>query len=85
MPPVRSAVRYGCVAAGGFLAGNGIVSALTNWREWHRWAGDDPSVADLYRTNFWFDLASSAAALALAALLFHLLRPGSTRDTPSRP
>ena len=73
-------MRYGCVLVAGYLAGTGVVSALTNWREWHRWAVDDPSVADLYRTNFWFDLASSAAAIALAALLFHLLRPASPTD-----
>lgn len=68
-------LRYGVVLIAGMLAGNRLLSAVGNWREWHRWAATDPSAADLYRTNFWFDLASVAVAIGLAALLFYLLRP----------
>jgi hypothetical protein len=38
----------------------------------------DPSGADLYRTNFWFDFATAGLAIGLAALLYHLLRPADS-------
>lgn len=79
---IRSVIRYGCVLAGGFLAGSRVVSAIRNWREWHRWAVLDPSAADLYRTNFWFDLATAGIAIGLAAVLYRLLRPVENARTP---
>ena len=71
----RSLVRYAGVLLGGLIAGWRLVGAIANWREWRRWAATDPSAAELYQINLWFDLASAAFAAAIAALLWHLLRP----------
>jgi hypothetical protein len=67
-------VRYAAVLLGGFIAGGRIVSAIHAWREWHTWAERDPSGADAYRTLFMVDLGIVAVALALAGLVWWLLR-----------
>jgi hypothetical protein len=59
------ALRYGLVLIAGMLAGNRVVEAVRAWREWHAWAGSDPSGSEAYRTFF----------LVNTALLWHLLRP----------
>jgi hypothetical protein len=67
--------RHALVLLGGFLAGSRLVDAAGAWREWHRWAVADPSAADLYRANFWFDVVVALLTLAAAWLVHRLLRP----------
>jgi hypothetical protein len=71
----RSLVRYAGVLVSGLIAGWRLVGAIANWRQWRRWAATDPSAAELYQINLWFDLAAAAFAAAIAALLWYLLRP----------
>lgn len=71
----RNLVRLALVLLAGFLAGDKLVAAVADWREWHRWAVADPSAADLYRTNFWFDIATVVAAIVGAWIVHLMLRP----------
>ena len=71
--------RYLAVLFGGFVVGGRIVSAINAWGEWHTWAGRDPSGADAYRTFFMVDLAVIGLTVALAGLMWWLLRPRPLR------
>jgi hypothetical protein len=71
--------RYLAVLLGGFIVGGRIVSAIHAWREWHAWAGRDPSGADAYRTFLMMDLGVMALTVALAGLVWWLLRPRPLR------
>jgi hypothetical protein len=77
---MRNFIRLALVAVGGFLAGERLVAAHADWRDWHRWAVADPSAADLYRTNFRLDLAVAAIAIGAAWLVHRFLR--WPRDSP---
>jgi hypothetical protein len=76
----RNLTRLVLVLLGGFLAGERLIDASEDWRLWHNLAVEDPSAADLYRTNFWFDVAVAAVAVGGACLAYRLLRP--PEDTP---
>jgi hypothetical protein len=76
------AVRYVIVLAAGFLAGSRLVEALRAWQEWHRWSASDPSAADGYRTFFLISAAISALSLAVAVLVWWLLRPAGDSHRP---
>lgn len=71
--------RYLAVLFGGFIVGGRLVSAIHAWREWHTWAGRDPSGADAYRSLFVVDLGVIALTSALAGLIWWLLRPRPLR------
>ena len=77
---IRKLTRSALVLVGGLLAGSRMVDAVCAWREWQRWAVSDPSAADLYRTNFWIDVALATVAIAGAGLVSWLLR--SPDDSP---
>ncbi|MFL5449355.1 MAG: hypothetical protein ACJ8A6_12160 [Gemmatimonadales bacterium] len=70
-----AALRYALVLIAGMLAGNRVVEAVRAWREWHTWVGSDASGSEAYRTFFLVNTAAALLSIALAALLWHLLRP----------
>jgi hypothetical protein len=57
------------------MAGNRLVDAVRSWREWQTWLARDPSAADAYRTFFLMNAAMAALSLAIALLVWWLLRP----------
>jgi len=63
------------VLAAGFLAGSRLVDAIRSWQEWHRWSASDPSAAEGYRTFFLVSAAIAGLSLAVAVLVWWLLRP----------
>jgi hypothetical protein len=76
-PRVVQAIRYVVVLVSGFIAGTRTVDAVRSWIEWHRWEARDPSGADGYRHFFIVDSAAALLSLALAGLVWWLLRPKS--------
>jgi hypothetical protein len=77
-------IRYGLVLLCGAVAGSRTVDALRAWQEWHRWLNQDPSGAEAYRTFFTVNSAIALGSLALAALLWYLLRDRRARPTGQR-
>ena len=69
-------IRYLVVLVTGFIAGSRSVDAVRSWREWHTWAAQDPSSADAYRTFFLVNMTVALLSLAIAGLVWWLLRPG---------
>ena len=70
-------VRYVVVLVAGFLAGSRVVDAVQTWREWRiAGAAGSPAAAELY-DYFLRDLGVTALSLALAALIWWLLRPAA--------
>ena len=63
------------VLGAGFLAGSRLVDAVRAWQEWHRWLANDPSAAEGYRTFFMVSVVISGLSLAVAVLVWWLLRP----------
>jgi hypothetical protein len=65
----------------GFIAGARIVGAYQEWRQWQSWLIRDASAADAYRTFFLVDLAVALVSLAIAGLVWYLLRepPGNQK------
>lgn len=70
-------IRYAVVLVTGFIAGGRAVGAARSWQQWHRWAVQDPSGADAYQTFFLVDTAVALLSLAIAGLVWWLLRPRS--------
>ena len=71
------ALRYLVVLVTGFIAGSRTVDAARSWREWHAWPAQDPSGADAYRTFFLVNTAVALLSLAIAGLVWWLLKPRS--------
>jgi hypothetical protein len=62
-----------------FIGGSGLAvwrGALAfHWlREWEAWRVADPSAAELYAVNLWFEIGGTLAALVCAIAGFLLLR-----------
>ena len=68
-------VRHAAVLVAGYLAGSRGISGISAWRTWHHLAGRDPSAAELYQTAAMLDLGVVVISLALAALVWWLVRP----------
>jgi hypothetical protein len=49
-------------------------SAARNYRDWREALVNDPSVAELYEMNLWFDSAGIAAGLVIGSLIFFGLK-----------
>lgn len=81
MVPTWQTLRYLVVLVTGFIAGSRAVDAVGSWREWHMWATRDPSEADAYRTFFVADATITALSLAIAGLVWWLLRPQAPERT----
>ena len=69
------AIRYIVVLVTGFIAGSRAIDAVRSWKEWHSWAAQDPSGAGAYRTFFLENTAAALLSLAIAGLVWWLLRP----------
>ena len=72
----RLLARWATILTGGIAAGNQLLYAANAWSDWHRWAVEDPSAADLYETNFWIGLSSAVGIVAITWFVTRLLRPG---------
>ena len=49
-------------------------SAIRSYRDWREAAVNDPSAAELYETEFWFEAAGIAAPLGIGSVFFFVLR-----------
>jgi hypothetical protein len=79
---LRNIFRYGLVLVAGLFAGGRIISAYLGWRQWQLLRPQDPSGADASLTFAEVDLVVAALWLALAGLVWWLLRPRSvTRES----
>jgi hypothetical protein len=67
---IRWAALLSAVAVVVWLGPN----AVRNYRDWREALVNDPSVADLYETNLWFDSAGIAAGLIVGSLIFFGLK-----------
>jgi hypothetical protein len=70
-------IRYAVVLVTGIIAGGRVVDAAQAWSEARRAAVTDPSAADAYRTFALVDGAIALCSLAIAGLVWWLLRPSS--------
>ena len=75
------AIRYLVVLITGFIAGSRTVEAVRSWQEWHTWEVQDPSGADAYRTFFLVNTAVALLSLAIAGLVWWLLKPRGRSGT----
>jgi hypothetical protein len=57
----RTLVRCLVVLLGCIIAASRIIAAVHARKEWRRWAIVDPSVADLYRGDYWVECAATGA------------------------
>jgi hypothetical protein len=73
--PAVQFVRYVVVLLTGFLAGSRAVDALQSWNEWRARVVTAPAMARDYYSYFLVDLAVAALSLAIAGLVWWLLRP----------
>ena len=69
------AIRYAVVLLTAFIAGTRAVDAAQSWHEWQSWISRDPSAAEAYRTFFLMSAATALTSLAIAGLVWWLLRP----------
>ena len=76
-------IRYLVVLVTGFIAGSRTVEAARSWQEWQAWAAQDPSGAEVYRTFFLVNVAVAVLSLAIASLVWWLLKPRSSSATPN--
>lgn len=60
---------------GGIFAGGKVVGAVHAWRQYHIWSEKDPSGAVAYLTFAGVNVAVAALSVALAGLVWWLLRP----------
>jgi len=75
MWPLRQAFRYGAVVLAGIIAGSHAVSAYQAWEQWRLWRDRDPSGAEAALTFAEVDLVIALLSVAVAALVWRLLRP----------
>ena len=74
---IRNILRYSIALLGGIIAGVGAVTAIESWQHYRIWTGRDASTADAYLSFAATNLAVVVISLALAWLVWWLLRPGS--------
>jgi hypothetical protein len=83
-PTLRTIARYGISLIGVIFAADRVRDAVWSWRQWRRWAVDDPSAADFFRTEFWIATAAAVTVLAFCGFVFWLLRPPSSPGAEHR-
>jgi hypothetical protein len=57
-----------------------LSATVRNFHEWRAALSIDPSAADLYKTNFSVDAVGIVIILAVAAVVFYLLRPRAAKQ-----
>jgi hypothetical protein len=72
---LRQKVRFIIVLLAGMLAGAQAVGAYQYWRQYRQWRDSDPSAADAYLTFAQVDALLAVVSLAVAGLLWWMLRP----------
>lgn len=72
---MREWLRYGIVLLAGIIAGGRTAGAWQAYRKSLALREVDPSGADAYRTFAQVDLAVAVSCLAVAVLVWWLLRP----------
>jgi hypothetical protein len=71
----RSLLRALLAPLGLALAASRVVLAVHAWRLWHENAVSDPSVAELYQTDFWLHSGAAASIVGVTLLVWWVLRP----------
>ena len=74
---LRTVLRYAVVGFAGVFAGGRAVSAYHAWEQWRLWRERDPSRAEGSLTSAEVDLAVAVLCIAVAGLIWWLLRPPS--------
>jgi hypothetical protein len=74
---IRNILRYAMALLGGSIAGVAAVTAVQAWQKYRIWRQRDPSAADAYLSFAITNSAVVVLSLALAWLLWWLLRPRS--------
>ena len=68
--PWRNLIRWAALVCAIVIVLWLAPEVVRNYRDWRESAVNDPSAAELYETNFWFDAAGIAAGLGLGLLIF---------------
>jgi len=76
----RDAVRWGLLLAAVAVSGYRLPSTVRNFQEWRAALAIDPSAAELYKTNFSINAVGIVIILAVAAVVFYLLRPQAAKQ-----
>jgi hypothetical protein len=71
----RSWLRALLTLLGLALATTRAILAVRAWRLWHDNAISDPSVAELYQTDFWLHAGAAASIVGATLLVWWVLRP----------
>jgi len=74
---IRNILRYAIVLLGGSVAGVAGVAAIESWQQYRLWTGRDSSAAEAYLSFAANNSAVVVLSVALAGLLWWLLRPRS--------
>ena len=77
----RDAVRWGLLLAAVAVSGYRLPGTVRSFQEWRAALPVDPSAAELYKANLSVNAAGIAIILAVAWVVFYLLRP----RTPKQP
>ena len=76
----RDAVRWGLLLAAVAVSGYRLPGTFRNFQAWRAALPIDPSAADLYKTNFGVNAVGIAIILAVAWVVFYLLRPRTAKQ-----
>jgi hypothetical protein len=71
----RDAFRWGILLAAVAVTGSRLFQTFRDFRDWRATVKMDPSVADLYRTEFLVDVIGIGVVLIVGLGAFYLLRP----------
>ena len=72
--PWRNLIRWLALVCGLAVLFWRAPLALRDFRDWREAAVNDPSAAELYETDLWFEAAGGTVALGLGLLIFLGLR-----------
>ena len=76
----RDAVRWGLLLAAVAVSGYRLPGTVRSFQQWRAALPVDPSAAELYKANLSVNAAGIAIILAVAWVVFYLLRPRTPRQ-----